>query len=203
LKHLIERRLKSTRPPDDLVGAALARLPNGITEAWFSRPLVSAAVLFPLLERDGGLTVLLTQRTEHLDDHPGQISFPGGRCEASDSGPRHTALRETQEEIGLAAESITIAGYLEPMAVVTGFAVVPVVGFIAGDPEFCLDPFEVAEIFEVPLGFFMDDANRQHIERTVHGVTMPFSEYHFENRRIWGATAMMISGFINLLKNND
>jgi len=201
LKQLIERRLRNTQPPADPVGGALARLPAGVAETWFNRPLVSAAVLFPLIERGGELNVLLTQRTEHLDAHPGQISFPGGRAEPSDTGLRHTALRETQEEIGLAAESITIAGYLEPLAVITGFAVAPVVGFVAGDARFTLDPFEVADIFEVPLEFFMDDMNHQQIERTVRGFTMPFSEYHFEERRIWGATAMIIRNLTNLLIN--
>jgi 8-oxo-dGTP pyrophosphatase MutT (NUDIX family) len=199
LKQLIERRLKRTQPPADPVGAALARLPAGIAAAWFKRPLVSAAVLVPLIERDGAIHVLLTQRTEHLDDHPGQISFPGGRTERSDTGPRHTALREAREEIGLHEDAITIAGYLEPMAVVTGFAVVPVVGFVTGDVRYTPDPFEVAEIFEVPLEFFMDEANHNSIERTVQGLTLPFSEFHFEERRIWGATAMMIRELTELM----
>jgi len=145
--------------------------------------------------------LVLTQRTEHLDVHPGQISFPGGRCEPTDTGTLCTALRETREEIGLAAESITVVGYLESMAVVTGFAVAPVVGFVAADAKFTLDPFEVAEVFEVPLEFFLDDANHQLRERTVRGITLPFSEYQFENKRIWGATAMMIRGFTNLIQN--
>jgi len=200
LKDLIERRLKRSKPPVDLVGEALARLPAGIAETWFSRPLVPAAVLFPLIERGGELTVLLTQRTDHLDDHPGQISFPGGRSEPGDAGLRHTALREAQEEIGLAAGSVSVVGYLEPLAVVTGFAVAPVVGFVCGDAKFTLDPIEVAEVFEVPLDFFLDDANHRRCERTVQDITMPFSEYHFEDRRIWGATAMMIREFTKLIR---
>jgi 8-oxo-dGTP pyrophosphatase MutT (NUDIX family) len=200
LKQLIERRLKGTRPPVDPVAAALERLPNGFPRTWFRRPLVSAAVLVPLIERGSEMKLLLTQRTEHLNDHPGQISFPGGRCEPTDAGARYTALRETQEEIGLAAESIAVVGYLEPVAVVTGFAVAPVVGFIAADAKFTPDPFEVAEVFEVPFEFFLDDANHQLRERTVRGVTMPFSEYLFEERRIWGATAMMIRDFTNLIQ---
>lgn len=200
MKRLIERRLQRTRPPVDLVGAALARLPEGIAEAWFDRPLVPAAVLIALIERDTELTVLLTQRTEHLEDHPGQISFPGGRVEPHDTGPRDTALREAREEIGLAASAVAVVGYLEPLAVVTGFAVTPVVAFVSGDAVFTPDPFEVADIFEVPLDFFLDDANHLLRERTVHDVTVPFSEYRFADRRIWGATAMMINDFINILK---
>jgi len=202
LKQLIERRLKGTRPPVDPVAAALERLPNGIPEAWFQRPLISAAVLVPLIERDSVLKLVLTQRTEHLDVHPGQISFPGGRCEPTDTGTLCTALRETREEIGLAAESITVVGYLESMAVVTGFAVAPVVGFVAADAKFTPDPFEVAEVFEVPLEFFLNEANHQLRERTVRGITMPFSEYQFEDKRIWGATAMMIRDFTNLMQNH-
>ena len=200
MKHRIKRRLERTTPPDDIVAAALARLPAGIAEAWFKRPLVSAAVLVPLVERDDEIHVLLTQRTDHLDDHPGQISFPGGRSERSDTGPRHTALREAREEIGLHEDAIAIAGYLEPMAVVTGFAVVPVVGFITGDVRYTPDPFEVAEIFEVPLEFFLNEDNHRCIERTVQGFTLPFSEFHFEDRRIWGATAMMIRELTGLMK---
>jgi 8-oxo-dGTP pyrophosphatase MutT (NUDIX family) len=201
LKQLIERRLRNTKPPVDPVGAALARMPDGIASAWFSRPLVSAAVLIPLIERDTRFSILLTQRTDHLNDHPGQISFPGGRTEPADAGPCHTALREAQEEIGLAAESVTVVGYLESLAIVTGFAVTPVVGFVADNAEFAIDPFEVADIFEVPLEFFLDDANHQPCERTVRGFTLPFSEYHFDDRRIWGATALMIRGFTNTLLN--
>lgn len=202
MKQLIERRLKDTRPPADPLRTALARLPGGVAEAWFKRPLVPAAVLVPLVEREAGLTLLLTQRTEHLADHPGQISFPGGRCEPEDGGPRDTALREVEEEIGLAATSITIAGYLQPLAVVTGFVVVPVVGFVADDVRFTLDSFEVADVFEVPLAFFMDEENHRVSSRTVAGVTMPFGEYDFAGRRIWGATAMMIQDLANLIKNN-
>jgi 8-oxo-dGTP pyrophosphatase MutT (NUDIX family) len=202
LKQLIERQLKGTRPPVDPVAAALARLPANFPESWFKRPLVAAAVLVPLIQRGTELNLLLTQRTDHLDDHPGQISFPGGRCEPGDDGALHTALRETQEEIGLAADSIAVVGYLQSMAVVTGFAVAPVVGFVASEATFTPDPFEVAEVFEVPLEFFMDDANHQLGERTVRGITMPFSEYLFEERRIWGATAMMIRDFTNLIKIN-
>ena len=201
MKQLIERRLKHTQLPDDLVSAALARLPNGIAERWFSRPLIPAAVLIPLIERESELTVLLTQRTEHLKDHPGQISFPGGRCEPVDLDPRHTALRETLEEIGLSEQSIAVAGYLDPLAVVTGFAVAPVVAFVGSDLQLTLDPYEVADTFEVPLEFFLDAANHQQHDRTVRGVTMPFSEYHFEDRRIWGATAMMIYNLTNIINN--
>ncbi len=201
MKQLIEQRFKNTRPPDDLVGSALRRLPDGVSEIWFKQTLTEAAVLVPLIERGEALTVLLTQRTDHLDDHPGQISFPGGRCEPSDAGALHTALREAQEEIGLTASSVSVIGYLEPLAVVTGFAVAPVVGFVAGNTTFTPDPFEVADVFEVPLDFFLDEANRRQTERNIHGTLLPFSEYQFEGRRIWGATAMIIHDLTKLINN--
>ncbi|WP_291847963.1 CoA pyrophosphatase, partial [Accumulibacter sp.] len=120
-----------------------------------------AAVLFPIVRRDGEPTVLLTQRTAHLKDHPGQISFPGGRREPTDPSPVHTALREAAEEIGLAATHIEIAGYLPEYLTSTGFRVTPVVAMVTPPFQLELDTFEVAEAFEVPLAFLLDPANHQ------------------------------------------
>ena len=200
MKDLIARRLQHTRSPDDPVSIALDRLPDGVAAQWFDRPLVSAAVLLPLQEREGQLHLLLTQRTAHLSDHPGQISFPGGRTEAEDLSSRHTALREAEEELGLCADQVVVTGYLEPLAVVTGFAVAPVVGFVDAQVRFRIDPYEVAELFAVPLDFFLDEANHVETLRTFKDVSMTFSEYQYEDRRIWGATAMMIRQFINIIK---
>ena len=119
----ITQSLAGSGPAPDPIASALADLPDGVAAKWFKTPLVPAAVLVPLIERDDGISVLLTQRTEHLKDHPGQISFPGGRVEEIDNGPLNTALREVHEEIGIAPEFVAVAGYLQPMAVVTGFAV--------------------------------------------------------------------------------
>lgn len=155
-------------------------------------PLTPAAVLFPIVLRDGGHTVLLTQRTAHLKDHGGQVSFPGGRVETVDASPVHTALRETEEEIGLSRDYIDILGFLPEYRTGTGFRVTPVVGLVT--PPFSLqpDPFEVAEIFEVPLPFLLDPANHQrhsiHYKGALrHFFAMPYGEYF-----IWGATAGMI-----------
>lgn len=191
-----------TRPPADPVDAALARLPESVAAAWFRQPLVPAAVLVPLVERAAGLSMLLTLRTDHLDVHPGQISFPGGRAEPGDTGPRYTALREAGEEVGLRPASVAVAGYLDPLAVITGFAVTPVVGFVAADTSLRVDPFEVAEAFEIPLDFFLDEANVRHTERTVKGRTLPFVEYHYQARRIWGATALMIRNLTEIINEN-
>jgi 8-oxo-dGTP pyrophosphatase MutT (NUDIX family) len=155
-------------------------------------PLTPAAVLFPIVLRDGGQTVLLTQRTAHLRDHAGQISFPGGRVEAHDCSPTDTALRETEEEIGLARERVEIVGFLPEYRTGTGFRVTPVVALVRPPFDLQPDPFEVAEIFEVPLAFLLDPANHQQHSLHYRGAlrnyfAMPFGEYF-----IWGATAGMI-----------
>ena len=155
-------------------------------------PLTSAAVLFPIVLRDTGHTVLLTQRTAHLRDHAGQISFPGGRVEIEDLSPIHTALRETEEEIGLTRDHIRILGFLPEYRTGTGFRVTPVVALVQPPFELRPDPFEVAEVFEVPLSFLLDPANHQrhsiHYQGAMrHFFAMPYGDYF-----IWGATAGMI-----------
>ena len=157
-----------------------------------SETLTAAAVLFPIVLREAQPTVLLTQRTSHLRDHAGQVSFPGGRVEALDRSPIHTALRETEEEIGMCPEQVEVIGYLPEYRTSTGFRVTPVVGLVR--PPFTLrpDPFEVAEVFEVPLAFLLDPANRQRHSREWRGqlrhyFAMPYGDYF-----IWGATAGMI-----------
>lgn len=154
--------------------------------------LTPAAVLFPIVRRDGRHTVLLTQRTAHLRDHAGQISFPGGRVEAEDASPTHTALRETEEEIGLARDRIEILGFLPEYRTGTGFRVTPVVALVLPPFELKPDPFEVAEVFEVPLDFLLDPANHQRHSMHYRGAlrnyfAMPYGDYF-----IWGATAGMI-----------
>ncbi|MCH2221496.1 MAG: CoA pyrophosphatase [Dechloromonas sp.] len=156
------------------------------------QPLTPAAVLFPIVLRDDGHTVLLTQRTAHLRDHAGQISFPGGRVEAHDQTPIETALRETEEEIGLSRERVEIVGFLPEYRTGTGFRVTPVVALVRPPFDLRPDPFEVAEIFEVPLAFLIDPANHQqhslHYRGALrHYFAMPYGDYF-----IWGATAGMI-----------
>ncbi len=155
--------------------------------------LTPASVLFPIVLRESGPAVLFTRRTEHLRDHPGQISFPGGRVEADDVSPAHTALREAQEEIGLAASHIEIIGYLPEYRTGTGFRITPVVGLVRPPFELRPDPAEVAGVFEVPLAFLMDFANHQphsshYRGKLRHHIAMPYGEYF-----IWGATAGMIA----------
>lgn len=156
------------------------------------QPLTPAAVLFPIVMREEGQTVLLTQRTAHLRDHAGQISFPGGRVEADDPSPIHTALRETEEEIGLSRERIDVLGFLPEYRTGTGFRVTPVVALVRPPFELAIDPFEVAEAFEVPLAFLLDPLNHKRHSLHYRGALRHFFAMPYGDYFIWGATAGMI-----------
>jgi len=160
---------------------------------------VPAAVLVPLVEREAGLTVLLTQRAATLKDHAGQISFPGGRIEAEDSDPWHAALREAHEEIGLSANCVEFAGYLPDHVVVSGFRVTPVVGFVTSDYELRVAKSEVHDVFEVPLGFILDAANHKSRSRKLGDINIDVYDIPYGKRNIWGATAGMLMTFRRLL----
>nr|VFJ93800.1 MAG: 8-oxo-dGTP pyrophosphatase MutT, NUDIX family [Candidatus Kentron sp. H]VFJ94517.1 MAG: 8-oxo-dGTP pyrophosphatase MutT, NUDIX family [Candidatus Kentron sp. H]VFK01007.1 MAG: 8-oxo-dGTP pyrophosphatase MutT, NUDIX family [Candidatus Kentron sp. H] len=157
-----------------------------------SAPLTPAAVLVPIVERSDGLTVLLTKRTDHLHDHAGQVSFPGGRTEEADEGPVRTALRETEEELGLGPSFIHVIGFLDAYETATGFLVTPVVGLVAPGFRLTPDRFEVAEVFEAQLSFLLDPANHQIKGRTVRGMRYGFYELAYGEYIIWGATAGML-----------
>lgn len=159
-----------------------------------------AAVLVPLVLRDEGLTILLTRRTDHLTHHPGQISFPGGRTEESDLSPVDTALRETEEEVGLARSHVDIIGSLPDYYTGTGYLVRPVVGLIAPPFELRPDPSEVAEIFEVPLAFLMDGANHQRLSAELPSGRRSFYAMPYQRFYIWGATAGMLRNLFHLLR---
>nr|VFJ98015.1 MAG: 8-oxo-dGTP pyrophosphatase MutT, NUDIX family [Candidatus Kentron sp. LFY] len=154
--------------------------------------LTAAAVLVPIVKHPHRLSILLTKRTNHLHDHPGQISFPGGRTEKIDNGPITTALRETKEEIGLEASFIEVVGFLDAYETTTRYLVIPVVGLIT--PGFQLNPdyFEVAEIFQMPLSFLLDPSNHQIQSRTIKGIRCDFYALEYERHFIWGATAGML-----------
>ena len=167
-----------------------------------------AAVLVALVPRPHGLQVLLTRRTEHLRDHAGQISFPGGRAEPEDAGPAGTALREAEEEVGLSPDRVQVMGQMPVYTTVTGFVVTPVVALVQPPFTLALDAFEVAEAFEVPLAFLMNPAHhRRHVFSFDAGqrqfLSMPWQgpgadgierEYF-----IWGATAAMLRNLYGLL----
>jgi 8-oxo-dGTP pyrophosphatase MutT (NUDIX family) len=166
---------------------------------------VHAAVLVPLVTRAQGLTVMLTRRTAHLNNHAGQISFPGGRCEPDDADAVAAALREAREEVGLASQHVEVLGALPDYLTGTGFRVTPVVGLV--HPPFSVKPqeAEVAEIFEVPLAYLMDPANHQ-IRSLVweggerHFFAMPYPRQQAEGVHfIWGATAGMLRNLYRFL----
>jgi len=181
-------------------GQAVTPIATGDGHLW--RPaeeLRPAAVLVPLVRRDAGLTVLLTRRTDHLYDHAGQISFPGGRTEAQDESAAATALRETFEEIGLPHALVEVLGELPEYTTVTGYRVTPVVGLVSPPPALRLDAFEVAEAFEVPLAFFLDPGNHQRNTLQYQGCTRHYYAMPYEQRYIWGATAGMLMNLYALL----
>jgi len=163
-------------------------------------PLTPAAVLVPLVLRRDGPTVMLTQRTDHLYDHAGQISFPGGRIEDGDATPEAAALRETEEEVGLDRARVELIGRLDTYVVRTGFEVTPAVGFVHPPFDINPDPFEVAEVFEVPLDFVLDRGNHERQSREFKGVQRFFFVMQYKDRYIWGATAAMLVNLVDILE---
>jgi 8-oxo-dGTP pyrophosphatase MutT (NUDIX family) len=159
-----------------------------------------AAVLVPLINRDDGLTVLFTERSRDLPDHPGQISFPGGRVEPQDADAGIAALREAEEEVGLSRERVTLLGRLEPYETVTGYRVTPVVGWVEPPVEIKADPVEVAEVFEVPLAFLLEPANLQRHFRMIGNTRRDYYAIPYGDRYIWGATAAMLLIFDRTLR---
>lgn len=159
-----------------------------------------AAVLVPVVVREGGLTMLLTRRTDHLHDHPGQVSFPGGRVDEGDASPVAAALREAEEEIGLTRDRIQLLGQLPLYRTGTGFEVTPVVGLVEPPFDLKLDAFEVAEVFEVPLSFLLDERNHQRHSIEVRGRLREYWAMPYEGYYIWGATAGMIVTLGRLLR---
>lgn len=167
-----------------------------------------ASVLVPLVERAGALSVLLTRRSAHLRDHAGQISFPGGRQEAADADAVAAALREAHEEVGLAPARVEVLGTLPVYTTITAYRVTPVVALVRPGSALAPDPFEVAEVFEVPLAYLMTPAHHQRHEVEIAGVrrqflSMPWTANGADGaaRRyfIWGATAAMLRNFYGLL----
>jgi 8-oxo-dGTP pyrophosphatase MutT (NUDIX family) len=160
---------------------------------------IAAAVLIPVIAHPTP-TILFTRRTEHLAKHSGQISFPGGRSEPADLTPVETALRETMEETGIASSFVSIAGFLPRYITGTGFDIAPVVGVVA--PGFALlpDPREVAEVFEVPLAFFLDPANAKTGSREMAGRARSFHVFEPGGHYIWGITAALLFDFAGLAR---
>jgi 8-oxo-dGTP pyrophosphatase MutT (NUDIX family) len=158
-----------------------------------------AAVLVPMVAHEQGVNLLFTQRTPHLTAHAGQISFPGGRVEAGDAGRIDTALRETEEEIGLARTHVKVLGTLPEYSLPSGFRITPVVGWIEAPFETQPDPFEVADIFEAPLAHFLDIASYQRHQYHFNGRHRHYVAIPYQGRYIWGATAGMLLSLARML----
>jgi 8-oxo-dGTP pyrophosphatase MutT (NUDIX family) len=159
-----------------------------------------AAVLILLVARADGVHVLLTQRTSHLKDHAGQISFPGGAVEATDRDRAQTALRETEEEVGITPDRIEVLGAMPDYALTSGFLVTPVVGWIVPPYAVEPDPFEVQDVFEIPLRHFLEPANFQRRSFEHEGRVRRYLAAPYDGRYVWGATAGMLYFFFQLLR---
>jgi len=163
--------------------------------------LKKAAVLLPLIKRQDGLNLIFTERALHLRHHPGQISFPGGRYETADLSLQQTALRETEEEIGILQRQVSLFGSLPDLPTISGFVISPFLGFIDDDPTLSIDPQEVRSVFEVPLSYLLDANNyyKQHLfanKKRHFTYCIPY-----QNRLIWGATAQMLKNLQAHLAN--
>jgi 8-oxo-dGTP pyrophosphatase MutT (NUDIX family) len=178
--------------------AALAR--EGSVRAGRGNELTPAAVLIPLIMHENELKILLTQRTAHLHDHPGQISFPGGRSDPQDTSAIDTALREAEEEIGLPSNRVEVLGSLPHYLTITGYQVTPVVSLVDAGHKYEPDEFEVADIFEVPMAYLM---NPHHHEQRMWESPQCYRRFYampYENKFIWGATAGMLRNLYHFLK---
>jgi 8-oxo-dGTP pyrophosphatase MutT (NUDIX family) len=205
VRALIARRLAGTRPAPPGI-YRVPGLPGDLPPALEKfRPgrLVPAAVLLPVIERPDGLTVLFTVRAPGLRHHAGQVSFPGGRLDPSDPGPREAALRESAEEVGLSPDLVEVAGYLPNYMTITGFSVTPVVGFVRPEFQPTPDAKEVSEAFEVPLAILLEPGNMQLRYRHFLGVRLPYFELPWGPHRIWGATAAMLVNFRDMLQEEE
>jgi 8-oxo-dGTP pyrophosphatase MutT (NUDIX family) len=206
---------------DMLTSAALRQRFADAARAWspefhgdarlfeLERAPIVASVLVPLIERDDGLHVLLTRRTDHLHDHAGQVSFPGGRAEPGDVDVIETALREAHEEVGLPRERVQVLGPLNTYSTVSSYIVTPIVGLVQPPFDLALDSFEVAEAFEVPLQFLMTPAHHQRHAAEFEGVQRQFLSMPWQGVDalgqareyfIWGATAAMLRNLYHFLR---
>ena len=189
----IRESLSRPAPSPDPEDLHLKPIPAGVR-------VMHAAVMVPIVHRPDALYVLLTQRTAHLADHAGQISFPGGRVEPEDVTREETALRETEEEIGLHRARVTLLGRLPEYEIPNGFRITPVVGWVEPPFELALDAFEVASVFEAPLAHFLDPARYERREYLFRDRHRHYMAVPYQGRYIWGATAGMLYSLARMLR---
>lgn len=201
LKQRLLRRFAGSRPQHEPADWRLLGVDTELSrrlQKHFPVEPVPAAVLVPLVDHAAGLTILLTQRATHLVNHSGQISFPGGRLEASDPDVASAALREAREEIGLDPAHVRVFGYLPDHILISGFRVTPVLALVS--PPFSLDlnPAEVAGVFEVPAAHVFDKRNHKASLRRVGDEDLLLYDIPWEGQNIWGATAGMLLTLMRL-----
>ena len=192
----LAERLRRERPDPQPPSLPLFVLPAGRTP-------IPAAVLVPVVNHPQGPTLIFTERTSHLYDHAGQISFPGGRVDDTDADREATALREAEEETGLHRSRVEIIGRLPDYDIMTGFRVTPIVGWVEPPYELKPDPFEVEKVFEVPLSFLLDPANHEAHSREVNGIIRHYYAMPYGDHYIWGATAGMVHLLYRALVEED
>ena len=204
LQQRIAERLHGTQAPDEHTPTQIGGVPPEQLE--LIRHLIPeqrkpSAVLVPLVRRPEGLQVLFTERASHLRNHAGQISFPGGRIESTDASPVAAALRETEEEIGLPRAYVEILGYLQPHLVLTGYRIIPVVGFVRPDFALTVDAGEVADVFEAPLKHLLNPEHQIEGHREIGEISVRVYDIPYGKHRIWGATAGMLMSLYRLLQD--
>jgi 8-oxo-dGTP pyrophosphatase MutT (NUDIX family) len=193
--------LRDTKVADDSIVPLVAGVElehQARAAAYLPARRIPAAVLVPIVQHETELTVLFTERASHLKHHAGQISFPGGRIEEQEDALQ-AALRETQEEIGLASQYVEVLGYLPPHWVFTGYCVTPVVALVQPGFDLQIDMGEVASVFEVPLRYLIDPAHHQARDRLIGEIALRVYDLPYGERRIWGATAGILMNLYRLL----
>ncbi len=184
---------------EDFFAAMKDALGRARWEAGSDPALKPAAVLVLLTTGEDGVEVAFTQRTSRVEHHKGEVSFPGGARDPEDADHIATALRETHEEIGIPAASVRVLGQLPPAVTRSNFLMHPVVGALVGPALYTPNPFEVAEVFTVPLRALLDPATRREEAQTRNGVAIANVAYYHNGHRIWGATARVLTGFLDIV----
>lgn len=190
--------LRGTQAASDPIASAMLGVHRDISpeEAGIRRDAIrQAAVLLPVVVRGGDASMLFTRRADHLPEHPGQVSFPGGQLEPDDTDIVACALRETFEETGIAPAQVSVAGFLDTYLTITAYAVTPVVGLVQNDFILRPDPHEVETIFEVPLPVILEPGNLHTESRVLNGREVQYYVLEYNGFRIWGATSAMLADF--------